>query len=66
VFIFRMLINGVKSGVNLVTQMQPTRDLQNFWIMFDHVKCVIAWTTMACCVYNPIYYKVLNIYVCDM
>ncbi len=38
VFIFKISINGVESGVNLVTQMQPTRDLQNVWIMFDHVK----------------------------
>jgi hypothetical protein len=28
--------------------MQPTGDLQNVWIMFDHVKCVAGWTTMAC------------------
>jgi len=40
VFIFKISINGVESGVNLVTQMQPTRDLQNVWIMFDHVKHV--------------------------
>jgi len=38
VFIFKMSINGVGSGVSLV--MQPIRDLQNVWIMFDHVKHV--------------------------
>jgi hypothetical protein len=34
--------------------------------MFDHVKRVANWTTMACHVYDPIYYKVLTIVVCDM
>ncbi len=26
-FIFKMLINGVESGINLITQMQPRGDL---------------------------------------
>jgi len=47
-----MAINGVGSGVNLVMQMQPRGDLQNTWIMFDHVKCVASWTTMAHHVYK--------------
>jgi hypothetical protein len=34
--------------------------------MFDHVKHVVGWTTMACHVYNPTYYKVMTIAVCDM
>ncbi len=65
-FIFKMSINGVKSGISLVTQMQPARDLQNTWIMFDHVKCVVGWTIMACHVYDPMYCKVLTISICDM
>jgi hypothetical protein len=46
--------------------MQPTRDLQNPWIMFDHVKRVVDWTTMACHVYNPASCKVMTITICDM
>jgi hypothetical protein len=66
VFIFKMLINGVGSGATFVMRMQPGGDLQNVWIMFDHVKRVAGWTTMACHVHNPIYYKVMTIVICDM
>ena len=38
VYIFKMLTKGSGSGVDLVRQMQPPRDLQNAWLMFDHVK----------------------------
>jgi hypothetical protein len=46
--------------------MQPTRDLQNMWIMFDHVKRVVGQTTMAYHVYDLIYCKILTITICDM
>jgi hypothetical protein len=41
----------VGSGMNLVMQMQLRRDLQNVWIMLDHVECVARWTTMPCHVF---------------
>jgi hypothetical protein len=34
--------------------------------MFDHVKRVKEWTTMACHVYDAAYCKVMTIAVCDM
>ncbi len=34
--------------------------------MFDHVKCVVGLTTMVCHVYDPPYYKVMIIAICDM
>jgi hypothetical protein len=34
--------------------------------MFDHVKRITYWTTMAYHVYDPKYYKVMTITVCDM
>jgi hypothetical protein len=34
--------------------------------MFDHVKQIVGWTTMACHVCDPKYYKVMTIIVCDM
>jgi hypothetical protein len=46
--------------------MQLIGDLQNVWIMFDRVKHVAGWTTMAYHVYDPLYCKVLTIVVCDM
>jgi len=49
---FKISINGVGSGRSLVTQMQLAGDLQNVWIMFDHVKHVVIWIIMACHVYD--------------
>jgi hypothetical protein len=46
--------------------MQPIGDLQNTWIMFDHVKCVVSSITMVCHMYDPIYYKMMTIVICDM
>jgi hypothetical protein len=46
--------------------MQPNDDMQNVWMMFNHVKCVQGWMTMACHVYDLVYYKVMTIVVCDM
>jgi hypothetical protein len=61
-----MLINGVGSGTNPIMQMQPKGDLQNAWIMFDHVKCVVGWTTMASHVHDHDYCKVMTMTICDM
>jgi hypothetical protein len=40
VYIFKMLVDGPGSGVDLVKRMQPRGDLENAWLMFDHVKQV--------------------------
>jgi hypothetical protein len=61
-----MSINGVGSGVSLVTLMQLIGDLQNVWIMFHHVKHVASWTTMVYHVYDMAYCKVMTIVVCYM
>ena len=66
VYIFKMLTEGPGSGVNLVKRMQPEGDLENAWMMFDHVKRVKDWTTMACHVYDSQYKKVMTIAICDM
>jgi hypothetical protein len=66
VFMFKMSFYGPSSGVDLVRRMQPGGLLHNFWLMFDHVKHVQEWTTMACHVYNSVYYKVFTIAICDM
>ena len=49
-----------------MSQMQPRGDLEHAWIMFDHVKRVSSWTTMACHVYDSTYCRVMTIAVCDM
>ena len=66
VFIFKMSEVGPASGVDLVKRMQPGGDLECAWVMFDHVKRVKDWTTMACHVYDSIYCKVMTIAMCDM
>jgi hypothetical protein len=46
--------------------MQPNDDLQSAWMMFDHVKQIQGWMTMASHVYDPIYCKVMTITIRDM
>jgi hypothetical protein len=55
VFVFKISGVGPGLGVHLVKQMQPGGDLEHAWIMFDHVKRVKHWTTMACHVYDFTY-----------
>jgi hypothetical protein len=57
---------GPGSGVYLVKQMQPGGDLEKAWIIFDHVKRVKHWTTMACHIYDSAYCRVITTAVCDM
>ena len=40
--------------------------MENSWIMFDHVKRVKDWITIACHVYDSRYCKILTIACCDM
>jgi hypothetical protein len=61
-----MLIEGDGCGVDLVKQTQLGGDLENSWMMFDHVKRVQGWTTMACHVCDLVYCKVMSITICDM
>jgi hypothetical protein len=66
VFVFKMFEVGLSSGVDLVKRIQLGSDLQDAWMMFNHVKCVKKWTTMACHVYDSTYCCVLTIAICDM
>ena len=66
VFVFKMSEIGPSSGVDLVKRMQPGGDLEDAWMMFDHVKRVKKWTTMAWHVYDSTYCHVMTIAVCDM
>jgi len=66
VYLFKMLVEGPGSGVDLVKWMQVGGDLENAWLMFDHVKRVKDWTTMACHVYDTGCRKVMTIAMCDM
>jgi hypothetical protein len=63
VFVFKLSEVGFRSGMHLVKQMQPGGDLQDTFIMFDHIK---HWTTMACHVPDCAYYRVMTIFVYDM
>ena len=66
VYIFKMLVDRSRSGVDLVKRMQLERDLKNAWLIFDHNKRVQEWTTMACHMYDATYCKVMTIAICDM
>jgi hypothetical protein len=65
-YVFKMFEVGPGSGVDFVRRMQPHGDLQDIWVMFDHVKRVKGWTTMAFHVYDLAYCWVMTIAVCDM
>jgi hypothetical protein len=66
VFVFKMSKVGPGSGMHLVKRMQPGGDLEDAWIMFDHVKHVKHWSTMACHVYDSAYCRVMTIVVYNM
>ena len=65
VFVFKMSEVGPGSGVDLVRRMQPGGDLENAWMMSDHVKRVKGWTTMAAHVYDMVYQRIMTIACCD-
>jgi hypothetical protein len=65
-FVFKMSEVGPGSKVDLVKRMQPGGDLKDAWIMFNHVKRIKLWTSMACHVYDSAYCRVMTIAVCDM
>jgi hypothetical protein len=48
VFFFKMSIVGYGNYVDLVEHMKISGDLKNAQMMFNHVKCVEGWATMAC------------------
>jgi hypothetical protein len=66
VYLFKMSTCGQGSGVSLVCRMQFGRDLENEWIMFDHIKRIKEWITFGVHVYDPDYCSVMTIAVCDM
>jgi hypothetical protein len=66
VYLFKIFVNGTTSEFDLVQQMQPDDDLQNAWMMLDHVKHVQGWVTMAYQAYDLIYCKVMTIAIYDM
>ena len=66
VYIFKMSTCKVASGVDIVKRMQPGGDLQYEWVMYDHVKRMVGWTTIGIHVYDPEFWKVVTIAVCDM
>jgi hypothetical protein len=52
IFVFKMPVDLPESGVDLVKRMQVGGDMENSWLMFDHVKRLKDWTTLACHVYD--------------
>ena len=65
-YLFKMSTIGAGSGVDLVRHIQPGGDFQLAWIMFDHVKWVVEWTSLRAHVHDLVFCKVMNICICDM
>jgi hypothetical protein len=65
VFVFKMSEVDRGSGVDLVHRMQPGGDLENAWMMSDHVKRVKGWTTMVAHIYEGTYQRAMTISCCD-
>jgi len=63
-FVFSEMDLG--SEIDIVKWMQLGDDLQDAWIMFNYVRQMKEWTTMACHVYDPKFCCVMTIIVCDM
>jgi hypothetical protein len=61
-----MSTHGDVNVFDFVQQMQLRGDFQTCQIMFDHVKCVNEWTTLACHVYDLIYCNLMTIAVRNM
>jgi hypothetical protein len=61
-----MCVHGDGSRRDLLKWMPPNDNLQTTWIMFDHVKHLEDWMTFTCHMYDPFYYKVITIVICDM
>ena len=51
---------------DLVKRIQVEENMKNSWIMFNHIKHMKDWTTLACHVYDSKCCKVLTITCCDM
>lgn len=64
--LFKMFMHGIVSGCDLVKWMQFSRDFQTTWKMFDHVKYVNEWTTLAYHVIDLVYCKMMIITIFDM
>jgi hypothetical protein len=54
-----------KSIANIYKAAMKAHDIDH-WIMFDHVKRVKHWTTMAYHVYESVHCRVMTIVVCNM
>ena len=66
VYLFKMSICSQGSGVNLICRMQSIGGLENKYVMFDHMQILKDWKILGVHVYDPEYYKIMTIVVCDM
>lgn len=62
---FLMSSIGSYSRVNLVKHMQLGGSLEDAWLMFDHMKRIHGWTTIACHMYDLAFKLVLTTTICD-
>jgi hypothetical protein len=67
-----LTIGPISNGINFQDKMmrigcsmQPGGDLENAWMMSNHVKWIKGWTTMAAHMYDGTYQRVMTIACCD-
>lgn len=63
--VFKMSTRGMASGIDLVNKMRPGGELGESWVLFDFVKRMKDWTTMACHVYNPFLQELQTLAICE-
>ena len=61
VFVFKMSVDLLGNGVDLVKCMHVEGYIENLWTRFDHVKRLKDKTTLVCHLYNSKYCKALTI-----
>lgn len=65
VFILKMFEVGPYSAINFIRRMQPRNNFSHKYMIFDHIKQIKDWTTLACRVYDSIIERILAIACCD-
>ena len=66
-FIFKMLVKGHGSGLDLLKRMRPGEDLEGTWVMFDVMHRIKdGWLTLSAHVYDHNYRALCTIWTCEL
>jgi hypothetical protein len=66
-FIFKMLVKGHGSGLDLLKRTRPGEDLDGTWVMFDVMHQIKdGWLTLSAHVYDHHYCALCTIFTCEL